>query len=279
MAAYDPLTFGGSGLGREDGCVNASQFGRRTYTVGDWGRPQAKLPNGRAHAGWWGSRGRCLRRPFDETRPTGFVTESRLRQLLLACGAPWEQWSAPVRAGGCTTRPRPSRRAGDVCPVGSCCMSGRCTTPCTTLHSATWSRRSRRTTRCSGSTTPASTAAGAATDVGGTGRDCTGRDGTTPQGGDLWRRGGRDGARPCADAPFAPLPPPLAPTPAAPCVPAGTRGRRSAGATAAAAAAAARRRAAPRRRAGRAAPQYREVRGESRRKRYICRAGREQYRL
>ena len=92
MAAYDPLTFGGSGLGSKDGCVNASQFGRRTYAVGNWGRPQSKLPNGKAHAGYWGSEGRCLRRPFDAGKPTAFISESRLRQLLLTCSLPWEQW-------------------------------------------------------------------------------------------------------------------------------------------------------------------------------------------
>ena len=92
MAAYDPVTFGGSGLGSKDGCVNASQFGRRTYAVGNWGRPQSKLPNGKAHAGYWGSEGRCLRRPFDAGKRTAFISESRLRQLLRTCSLPWEQW-------------------------------------------------------------------------------------------------------------------------------------------------------------------------------------------
>jgi hypothetical protein len=67
-------------------------FGRSRYTVGNWHRPQAKLPNGRAHAGYWGSAGRCLRRPYDPARTTAFVSEGRLRQLLRACEMPFEQW-------------------------------------------------------------------------------------------------------------------------------------------------------------------------------------------
>jgi hypothetical protein len=93
MAPYDPLVFGGSGLGSGgDQCFNGSMFGRSRYTVGNWHRPQAKLPNGRAHAGYWGSAGRCLRRPYDPARTTAFVSEGRLRQLLRACEMPFEQW-------------------------------------------------------------------------------------------------------------------------------------------------------------------------------------------
>ena len=92
MAPYDPLVFGGSGLSSGDQCFNGSMFGRGRYTVGNWNRPQAKLPNGRAHAGYWGSAGRCLRRPFDPARATGFISEGRLRQLLRSCDMPFEQW-------------------------------------------------------------------------------------------------------------------------------------------------------------------------------------------
>ena len=92
MAPYDPLVFGGSGLSGGDQCFNGSMFGRGRYTVGNWNRPQAKLPNGRAHAGYWGSAGRCLRRPFDPARATGFISEGRLRQLLRSCDMPFEQW-------------------------------------------------------------------------------------------------------------------------------------------------------------------------------------------
>ena len=42
-----------------------------------------------AHAGCWGSEGR---RPFDVGKPTAFISESRLRQLLRTCSLPWEQW-------------------------------------------------------------------------------------------------------------------------------------------------------------------------------------------
>ena len=93
MAPYDPLVFGGSGLGGGgDQCFNGSMFGRARYTVGNWNKPQTKLPNGRAHAGYWGSEGRCLRRPFDSARTTAFVSEGKLRQLLHTCEMPFEQW-------------------------------------------------------------------------------------------------------------------------------------------------------------------------------------------
>ena len=52
--------------------------------LGDWGAPQRHLPNGKAHAGYWGSRARCLRRPYDGRKPVRH-TASLERETLAAC--------------------------------------------------------------------------------------------------------------------------------------------------------------------------------------------------
>ena len=87
-----PRAPGGSGRDSPDQCFNGSQFGRGRYAVGNWGKPQSKLPNSKAHAGYWGREGRCLRRPFDPARTTAFISESRLHQLLRTCDMPFEAW-------------------------------------------------------------------------------------------------------------------------------------------------------------------------------------------
>ena len=96
LAPFDRLTFGGSGASSADGCVEVSQFGRHTYTVGDWGAPQEALPNAKAHAGYWGSKGRCLRRPYDESAPIPFLREAALDELLNRCDMPWVDWQAEL---------------------------------------------------------------------------------------------------------------------------------------------------------------------------------------
>jgi hypothetical protein len=94
LAPYDPYTFGGSGLGSRDGCFNTSQFGRAKYTVGNWAMPQRALPNARAHAGYWGSAQRCLRRTFDGSKRTPFINQLRLDALLSRCDEAWVDWQA-----------------------------------------------------------------------------------------------------------------------------------------------------------------------------------------
>ncbi|KAL3933778.1 MAG: hypothetical protein SGPRY_000133 [Prymnesium sp.] len=97
LAAFDPLTFGGSGLAHADGCFNTSMFRRvritdTLYTVGNWGAPQRSLPNARSEPGAWGSIGRCLRRPFDGALPTPFLNQKRVDALLARCEMPWLDW-------------------------------------------------------------------------------------------------------------------------------------------------------------------------------------------
>ena len=94
VAPYDPYTFGGSGKDSPDQCFDGSQFGRGRYTVGDWGKPQRALPNAKTHPGYWGSKGRCLRRPFDGAKPTPFLKQGALDALLARCGMPWVDWQA-----------------------------------------------------------------------------------------------------------------------------------------------------------------------------------------
>lgn len=94
IAPYDPYTFGGSGRSSGDECFNASQFGRARYTVGNWGKPQRWLPNGKSHIGYWGSAGRCLRRPFDGRLQAPFLHEGRYDDLLSLCDMPWVDWQA-----------------------------------------------------------------------------------------------------------------------------------------------------------------------------------------
>ena len=96
LAPFDAYTFGGTAAASSDGCLNVSMFRRELYTVGNWGEPQPSLPNYKAHPGYWGSTNRCLRRPYDGSKPLPFLSEGSLQLLLSRCEMRWADWQAEL---------------------------------------------------------------------------------------------------------------------------------------------------------------------------------------